>query len=146
MHLIECALENCKLVGNIGLSASSESIYQSRHSRSRGSSIRHRPHRVSSRRNKENGSGSFRRKNSFKKSNALICTIGGNNSSNSNNGTNDDKILKVSFQNSSPKGSSQIKSNAVSLVVKMISASKAHHSVLMMEQEQPQPEQSFSRM
>lgn len=60
-------------VGNIGLSASSESIYQTKHGRSRGS-LRHRPHRTSSRRNKENGSGSFRRKNSFKKTNVLAIT------------------------------------------------------------------------
>lgn len=76
------ALLKCKLVGNIGLSASSESIYQCKHSRS--ATIRHRPHRVSLRRNKENGSGSHRRKNSFKKSTATDGI---------------DKVLKVSFQN-----------------------------------------------
>lgn len=57
-----------KLAGNVGLSASSESIYANKFSRSRGSSVRHR--RASSRRNKENGSGSFRQKNSLKKTNA----------------------------------------------------------------------------
>lgn len=52
-------------VGNIGLSASAESVHQSatgkRPSR-RGTASRHHPHRSSSRRNKENGSrpGSFR--------------------------------------------------------------------------------------
>lgn len=45
-------------VGNIGLSASSESIYQTKYTRSRGNSTRHHPHRISSRRNKENGSSS----------------------------------------------------------------------------------------
>lgn len=56
-----------KLAGNVGLSASSESIYANKFSRSRGSSARHR--RASSRRNKENGSGSFRQKNNLKKPN-----------------------------------------------------------------------------
>lgn len=113
-------------MGNIGLSASSESIYQTKHGRSRGS-LRHRPHRTSSRRNKENGSGSFRRKNSFKKTNVLAitenvkklnCTVqnsGGNgggvgggvgvgvsggSGNGSNNTLNGDKLFKLSFQNS----------------------------------------------
>lgn len=55
--------ESMQVVGNISLSASSESIYQSKFFRSRGNSTRHHPHRMSSRRNKENGSssGSFRK-------------------------------------------------------------------------------------
>lgn len=123
------------VVGNIGLSASSESIYQTKHGRGRGS-LRHRPHRTSSRRNKENGSGSFRRKNSFKKSNVLAVTenvkklnctvqnsgssggsigvgagvggsvIGGNNGSNST--LNGEKLFKLSFQNSDSNDSSMI--------------------------------------
>lgn len=51
--------------GNIGLSASAESVHQKRPSR-RGNISRHHPNRSSSRRNKENGSthsGSFRNSN-----------------------------------------------------------------------------------
>lgn len=56
--------ESMHIVGNISLSASSESIYQSKFFRSRVNSTRHHPHRMSSRRNKENGSSS----SSFRKS------------------------------------------------------------------------------
>ncbi|XP_055706256.1 uncharacterized protein LOC129803591 [Phlebotomus papatasi] len=51
------------IVGNIGLSASAESVHQLKRANSRRSGgSRHHPHRSSSRRNKENGSrsGSFR--------------------------------------------------------------------------------------
>lgn len=143
--------KQCGVVGNIGLSASSESIYQTKHSRSRGSSIRHRQHRVSSRRNKENGSGSVRRKNSSKKSNTLLVvdnvkSLNCNNSSSSNNGSNDDKILKVSFPRNE---STQSKSHVVSfgdmpIVVKTIPTTKDHQSV-MMEQEDTLRDQSYSR-
>lgn len=54
------------LVGNIGLSASTESMFPLKLTRSRGSSLRHR--RVSSRRFKDNSSSSsFRRKGSVKR-------------------------------------------------------------------------------
>lgn len=143
--------------GNIGLSASSESIYQTKYNRSRGNSIRHRPHRTSSRRNKENGSGGFRRKNSFKKPSVLIinenvnklnCTVN-NNISESNSNLNVDKVLKVNFQNSSPiMDSSQNKSQIVSFgempaLVKVTSANKGHQNI-MLDQEQLR-DQSYSR-
>ncbi|XP_031640026.1 unconventional myosin-IXa isoform X2 [Contarinia nasturtii] len=87
----------------VGLSASSESIYQTKSSRSRGNSIRHRPHRVSSRRNKENGSGS--RRNRIQLAiNDSVKNLGNTpkNTSGNSSGTNDDKILKVNFENNSP--------------------------------------------
>lgn len=94
----------CHVLENqlVALSASSESIYQTKSSRSRGNSIRHRPHRVSSRRNKENGSSS-RRKPSLKKTNTLAINDSVKNLGNTaNSGSNDDKILKVNFENNSP--------------------------------------------
>lgn len=51
------------IVGNIGLSASAESVHQAKRPSRRNNATRHHPHRSSSRRNKENGSsrsGSFR--------------------------------------------------------------------------------------
>lgn len=79
----------------VGLSASSESIYQAKSNRSRGNSTRHRPHRASSRRNKENGSGNCRRKNSLKKSSTNSSTI----KIDSNiHGQKDDTILKIIVQ------------------------------------------------
>lgn len=142
--------------GSIGLSASSESIYQTKYSRSRGNSIRHRPHRTSSRRNKENGSSGFRRKNSFKKPNVLIinenvkklnCTVN-NNISESNSNLNVDKVLKVNFQNCSPE-SSQNKSHLVSFgempaLLKVTSASKGHHTILL-EQDRLQNQSYFRK-
>lgn len=138
-------------MGNIGLSASSESIYQTKHGRSRGS-LRHRPHRTSSRRNKENGSGSFRRKNSFKKTNVLAitenvkklnCTVqnssgnggggggdggivigsGGNGSNSTLNG---DKLFKLSFPNSSSNNSSMIDASASTAVTPAVAQNKSH--------------------
>lgn len=134
-------MQNLLLGVNVGLSASSESIYQTKQNRSRGNSIRHRPHRVSSRRNKENGSGSFRKKNSLKKSNAfndnvksLTSTIK-NSSNNSNN--NGDKILKVSFQSKSQLIDSTCnKSQATPIKVSPVN---------QMDQVQTQQGQSFSR-
>lgn len=133
--------ENVSIVGNVSLSASSESIYQIKYNRNRGNSIRHRPHRVSSRRNKENGSGSFRRKNSLKKANATNDNA--KNLSSSNNGANGDKILKVNFQNKSALiDSTQNKSHVVSFgemptVVKVTPKTKSQISIPM--------EQSYSR-
>lgn len=141
-------------MGNIGLSASSESIYQTKHGRSRGS-LRHRPHRTSSRRNKENGSGSFRRKNSFKKTNVLAITenvkklnctvqnsgsngdgggsvsgIGGGDGGNGSNSTlNGDKLFKLSFQNSSSNNSSMIDASAtatMTMTTAAIAQNKSH--------------------
>lgn len=142
-------------MGNIGLSASSESIYQTKHGRSRGS-LRHRPHRTSSRRNKENGSGSFRRKNSFKKTNVLAitenvkklnCTVqnsgggnggggggggnGGNAIGSSGNGSNStlnaEKLFKLSFQNSSSNNScSMVDGSAAAAVSTTVAQSKSH--------------------
>lgn len=146
--IIDFPLVSLIKVGNIGLSASSESIYQAKYSRSRGSSIRHRPHRTSSRRNKENGSGSFRRKNSFKKSSVLVitenvkklnCTVNSSSGGGggSNTALNGDKILKVNFQNSSPMmENAQNKSHTVTfgetpIVVKVTPASKSHQTVPM---------------
>lgn len=140
----------CDTVGNIGLSASSESIYQTKHGRGRGS-FRHRPHRTSSRRNKENGSGSFRRKNSFKKSNVLAitenvkklhCTVqnsggssGGSGAgsssgaiggcgSGSNNTLNGDKLFKISFQTTSTNNSSSMID--ASTAAAMLAQNKSH--------------------
>lgn len=83
----------------VGLSASSESIYQIKTNRSRGNSIRHRPHRVPSRHNKENGGSGSRKKNSIKKSIANSSAI---KATSSNNAPNDEKVLKVSFEENSP--------------------------------------------
>lgn len=132
-------------MGNIGLSASSESIYQTKHGRSRGS-LRHRPHRTSSRRNKENGSGSFRRKNSFKKTNVLAITenvkklnctvqnsgssggggsgIGGGNGSNST--LNGDNLFKLSFQKSSSNNSSMIDASSTATTTAVAQNNKSH--------------------
>lgn len=98
-------------VGNIGLSASSESIYQTKRNRN---STRHRLHR-SSRRNKENGSGSISKKGSFKKSNVSvhsdtnnkknsksgINSIAGSDISGTASSTTNDKVLKTSQQSNS---------------------------------------------
>lgn len=83
----------------VGLSASSESIYQIKTNRSRGNSIRHRSHRVPSRHNKENGGSGSRKKNNIKKSIANSSAI---KVSGSNNSPNDEKVLKVSFEENSP--------------------------------------------
>lgn len=84
-------------VGNIGLSASSESIYQKKYTRSRGNSTRHHPHRISSRRNKENGSSSGIFRNGKSSNNVKKSKIGNENLSKSNssdtNGSN--TTLKV---------------------------------------------------
>lgn len=133
--------EYVSIVGNVSLSASSESIYQIKYNRNRGNSIRHRSHRVSSRRNKENGSGSFRRKNSLKKANT--SNDNAKTLSSSNNGANGDKILKVNFQNNSPLiDSAQNKSHVVSFgemptVVKVTPKTKSQLSIPM--------EQTYSR-
>lgn len=136
-------------IAGVGLSASSESIYQTKSNRSRGNSIRHRSHRISSRRNKENGSGSCRRKNSFRKS-------GTNNESVKNLSNtikissgiscpNDDQILKVSFENNSPSSINEscMVSLGETLTVK-VSPTRSQHLILI-KQEQPQIHQSNSR-
>lgn len=142
---IHLALANDQSVGNIGLSASSESIYQAKYSRSRGSSIRHRSHRTSSRRNKENGSGSFRRKSSFKKSSVLVitenvkklnCTVNAS-SMGSNSTLNGGKVLKVNFHNSGPMmDNAQNKTHTVTfsempIVVKVTPSSSSHQTIPM---------------
>lgn len=145
-------MQHDSAVGNIGLSASSESIYQTKHGRSRGS-LRHRPHRTSSRRNKENGSGSFRRKNSFKKTNVLAitenvkklnCTVqnsggngdggGGNGIASGGNGSNStlngDKLFKLSFPNSSSNNSSMIDATSAAATVTPVAvAQNKSHTV-----------------
>lgn len=91
-----------KLVGNIGLSASSESIYQTKFTRSRGNSTRHHPHRVSSRRNKENGSsGSFRKSNS---SSIKKQSQNGNDKNANSNGNSSSNILKSNHNKSIEDG------------------------------------------
>lgn len=124
-------------MGNIGLSASSESIYQTKHGRGRGS-LRHRPHRTSSRRNKENGSGSFRRKNSFKKSNVLAitenvkklnCTVQNSGGSGSNSTLNGDKLFKLSFQNSSSNNSLMIDVSTTAAAAVAAAAQNKSHTV-----------------
>lgn len=56
-------------------------------------------HRVPSRHNKENGGSGSRKKNSIKKTIANSNSIKANGS---NNGPNDEKVLKVSFEENSP--------------------------------------------
>lgn len=77
------------LVGNIGLSASAESVHHSvkRSSRRGANLIRHHPHRSSSRRNKENGNKS--NLNATTTTTTINnCNTGGNNSNNNNNSGN----------------------------------------------------------
>lgn len=132
-------------VGNIGLSASSESIYQTKRNRN---SIRHRPHR-SSRRNKENGS----KRGSFKKSNASLgenskktgsnCTNigtvgGGGGGANTSQQSANDKILKASQQaNSQMIVDENVRSNSkarmvsfneMPIIVKVTTTDTAPHS------------------
>lgn len=78
----------CNSVGNIGLSASSESIYQTKYTRSRGNSTRHHPHRMSSRRNKENGSSSGIIRNGKSSNNSKKQKIGNENLSKTKNSDN----------------------------------------------------------
>lgn len=84
--------QNCNIrciVGNVGLSASAESVHQAKRPSRRGQASRHHPHRSSSRRNKENGgsrSGSFRNK----------CAAGQQNSQDEHNRIR--KARTVSFE------------------------------------------------
>lgn len=120
-------------VGNIGLSASSESIYQTKYTRSRGSSTRHHPHRVSTRRNKENGSSGFfkngKTSNSTKKlkignENLSICS-------------NSDNITTLMVNHTHPgEANEHVQSNTKSrivsfgetpIIVKMSNKSSVYH-------------------
>lgn len=106
------------------LSASSESIYQTKQNRARGSSIRHRSQRSSSRRNKENGSGSFRRKNSSKK--AIT-----------------ENVFTLKFQNNSVIDSAQNRTQVVSYGdIPMVFNMKNLHSI-QTEQEHSSRDQNF---
>ncbi|XP_052888951.1 uncharacterized protein LOC128297363 isoform X2 [Anopheles moucheti] len=88
---LQCECERWGLMGNVGLSASAESVHQSSAKRPsrRGGSRHGHLHRSSSRRNKENGSSrsnSFRNKANGSKGGANSNTTASNNN---NHGTND---------------------------------------------------------
>lgn len=128
------------LVGNIGLSASSESIYQTKYTRSRGNSTRHHPHRISSRRNKENGSSSGIFRNGKSSNNVKILKSGIENLSKTDSNT-----LKVNLnhpvEDSDLIESSSNKSRMVSfgetpIIVKMSSKTSVLHIPFSEQQDQ----------